>query len=103
VISAISSKCGKYKSIANRHSLSIIITVYLDFITCVNFDDCYDDRREFAALFRDFPNLWGILFFTEQRNGIPMGGQPYGFMCLTSDEKLKHSENWNFRTLSVNA
>ena len=101
VVSSVASKCDKYESIAIKHSLSIVVSVHLDFISCIDFEDCYDERRAFAGVFRDFACLQGILFFAEHKDGIRMAGQPYGFFTLTSDGRIAPGETWPFQTVSV--
>ena len=99
--SGAAEKCSKYSVIADHHFLSIVVAVYLDFLTGVDFEDCYEGRASFRPLFGQYPRLAGILFFTEQNGGFPIGGQPYGFMCLTAEARLADQPNWPVRTLDV--
>ncbi|HPR55577.1 MAG TPA: hypothetical protein PLV84_10655 [Deltaproteobacteria bacterium] len=101
VYSAVADKCSKYSSIADHYSLSILIAVYLDFLTCVDFDDCCESGSSFRPLFSQYQRLSGILFFTEQNNGFSIGGQPYGFMCLTVEARLANYPNWPFSTFNI--
>lgn len=94
-------KCSKYSEIADHHSLQIVVAVYLDFLTGVDFEDCYEARASFRPLFAQYPRLAGILFLTEQSGGLPIGGQPYGFMCFTAETRLAGHPSWPIRTLDV--
>ena len=101
VHSAAAEKCSKYSAIADHHFLSIVVAVYLDFLTGVDFEDCYEDRASFRPLFTQYKRLAGILFFTEQNGGFPFGGQPYGFMCLTTEDRLVDQPNWPVHTIDI--
>ncbi len=72
----IADKYDRYAKVINRHSLSMIVSVYLDFITCIDLKHCYKHRASFRELFNIYSSLWGILFFTEQNDGVKIGGQP---------------------------
>lgn len=97
----VALKCCKYSILAARHSLSIVVSVYLDFLTGIELDECREERTCFRDLFHDHPSLWGILFFTEQYGGVLIGQQPYRFLCLTSDPSLKAGTNWHIPTFNV--
>lgn len=99
--SGAAEKCSKYSSIADHHFLAIIVAVYLDFLTAVSFEECYESRASFRPLFAQYQRLAGILFFTEQGGGFPIGGQPYGFMCLTAEARLVDHPNWPIRTFDI--
>ncbi|MHB8138046.1 MAG: hypothetical protein ACYDGO_06600 [Smithellaceae bacterium] len=101
VHSAAAEKCSKYAVIADNHSLSIVVAVYLDFLTGVDFEDCYEDRSSFRPLFTQYKRLAGILFFTEQNGGFPFGGQPYGFTCLTAEDRLIDQPKWPVHTFDI--
>jgi hypothetical protein len=96
-----SEKCSKYSAIAEHHFLSIVLAVYLDFLTSVVLEDCYEGRASFGTLFVQYQRLAGILFFTEQNGGFPIGGQPYGFMCLTAEARLVDQPNWPILTFDI--
>jgi hypothetical protein len=97
VHSAAAEKCSKYTAIADRHHFSIVVAVYLDFLTGVDFEDCFDGRASFRSLFAQYKRLGGILFFTEQNNGfLIIGGQRYAFMCLSAETRLANQPNWPF-------
>ena len=99
--SGAAEKCSKYSVIADHHFLSIVVAVYLDFLTGVDFEDCYEGRASFRPLFTQYQRLAAILFFGEQNGGFPIGGQPYGFMCLTDEARLADQPNWPVRTLDI--
>ncbi|MBN2324540.1 MAG: hypothetical protein JXQ30_12460 [Spirochaetes bacterium] len=101
VYSGAVEKCSKYSAIADDHSLSIAVAVYLDFLSSVDFEDCYKSRTSFGPLFAQYNRLVGILFFTEQSIGLLIGGQPYGFWCLTAEDRLVDHPNWPFSTVNV--
>lgn len=101
VYSGVAEKCAKYSAIADDHSLSIVVAVYLDFLTSVDFEDCYESRASFRPLFAQYQRLAGILFFTEQSGGLCIGGQPYGFRCLTDKARLVDQSNWPIRTFDI--
>jgi hypothetical protein len=101
VCSGAAEKCDKYSAIADDHSLSIVVAVYLDFLTSVDFEECYECRASFRPLFTQYQRLAGILFFTEQSGGFPFGGQPYGFRCLTAGTRVLDQPNWPFRTFDI--
>lgn len=101
VYSVVAEKCSKYSAIADHHFLSIVVAVYLDFLTCVDFEDCYESRSSFRPLFAQYQRLAGILFFTEQIGGLPFGGQPYGFRCLTAEARLADHRSWPFCTFDI--
>ena len=101
VYSVVAEKCSKYSAIANHHSLSIVVAVYLDFLTDVDFDDCCESGPSFRPLFSQYQRLAGILFFTEQSGGFPIGGQPYGLMCLTAEARLADYHSWPIRTFNI--
>lgn len=101
VFCGAAEKCAKYSTIADDHSLSIVVAVYLDFLTSVDLEDCYDYRVSFRPLFFQYQRLASILFFTEQSGGIPIGGQPYGFMCLTVETRLLDHPNWPFSIFDI--
>jgi len=101
VHSAAAEKCSKYSAIADHHFLSIVVAVYLDFLTCVDFEDCYEGRASFRPLFTQYKRLAGILFFTEQNGGFPFGGQPYVFKCLTAEDRLVDQPNWPVHTFDI--
>lgn len=101
VSTGIENKCDRYASVIKKHSLSMVVSVYLDFLTCIDFDDCHNHRTSFCELFNRYPSLWGILFFTEKDGGVLIGGQPYDFMCFTTDASLRHGNNWTIKTFNV--
>ncbi|MDY0282533.1 MAG: hypothetical protein RBR35_18505 [Salinivirgaceae bacterium] len=102
VYSGAAEKCSKYSEIADRHFLSIIVAVYLDFLTSVYFEDCYECRASFRPLFAQYQRLAGILFFTEQNKGsLLIGGQRYGFMCLTAEARMADQPNWPISALDI--
>lgn len=101
VYSGAAEKCSKYSAIADNHSLSIVVAVYLDFLTSVDFEDCYEYRASFRTLFAQYQRLAGILFFTEQGSGFLIGGQPYGFRCLTTETRLVDHPNWPFQAFDI--
>lgn len=101
VSSGVAEKYAKYSAIAEDHSLSVVVAVYLDFLTSVDFDDCYESRASFRHLFAQCQRLAGILFFTEQSGDLIIGGQSYGFMCLTNEDRLVDHSNWPIRTFDV--
>jgi hypothetical protein len=102
VYSGAAEKCSKYSKIADHHFLSIVVAVYLDFLTSVDFEDCYEGRASFRSLFDQYQRLAGILFFTEQNNGsLLIGDQRYGFMCLTAEARLVDQPNWPIRTSDI--
>lgn len=95
VYSGVEEKCSKYSMIADDHSLSIVVAVYLDFLTSVDFDDCEESFPSFRPLFDQYQQLVGILFFTEQSGGFPIGGQPYKFMCVAPEARLADHPIWS--------
>jgi len=101
VYSVVEEKCSKYSTIADHHSLSIVAAVYLDFLTCVDFEDCYESGSSFRPLFSQYQRLAGILFFTEKSDGFPIGGQPYGFLFLTADARLANHPSWPISTFNI--
>jgi hypothetical protein len=102
VYSGAAQKCSKYSEIADHHFLSVVVAVYLDFLTSVDFEDCYECRASFRPLFAQYQRLAGILFFTEQNKGsLLIGGQRYGFMCLTAEARMADQPNWPIRTLDI--
>lgn len=101
VYSVAEEKCSKYSSIADHYFLSIVVAVYLDFLTAVSFEECYESSASFRPLFAQYQRLAGILFFTEQDGGLPFGGQPYGFTCLISEDRLADHPNWPIRTFDI--
>jgi len=103
VRAATTKKCDKYADVITNHSLSIVVAVYLDFITCVDLEDCYEDRASFQPIFDAHPNLRGILFFTEDNDGIRLPRTPYGFICLTNGRSFENETNWQVPTFDVRA
>ncbi len=101
VYAGVAEKCSKYSAIADHHDLSIVIAVYLDFLTGVDFEDCYEGRASFCPLFIQYERLAGILFFTEQNSDFQIGGQSYGFMCLTTGNRLVNQINWPVQTFDI--
>lgn len=101
VQSSVASKCEKYSDLVNKHSFAFIVAVYLDFLTPVELEDCYDDRTKFRPMFDAQPTLRGLLFFAEEAGGVRIPHQPYGFMCLTNDATLECEPNWHIPTFMV--
>ncbi|GEM_PF-2356279 len=101
VKSAIAMKCSSYRDIISAHSLRFVVSVYLDFLTGMSLEECYEDRAVFRAAFDDHESLWGVLFFTEQLPGIPIGGTAYGFLCLTADSEFERMPNWKILSQCV--
>ena len=101
VYSGVAEKCSKYSAIADHHYLSIVIAVYLDFLSGVDFEDCYEGRYSFRPLFIQYERLAGILFFTEQHSSFQIGGQPYEFRCLTAGDRLVDQPNWPIHTFDI--
>ena len=101
IYSVAEGKCSKYSSVADHYFLSILVAVYLDFLTAVSLEECYESSASFRPLFARYQRLAGILFFTEQNGGIPFGGQPYGFMCLTAGDRLADQTNWPIQTFDI--
>ncbi len=99
--SGAAEKCSKYSSIADHHFLSIVVAVYLDFLAAISFEECYENQASFRQLFVNYRRLAGILFFTEQSGGFPIGGQPYGFMCLTAEDRLADQPKWPIQTFDI--
>ncbi len=95
VYSGAEEKCSKYSRIADYHYLSIVVAVYLDFLTSVDFDDCEESFPSFRSLFDQYQRLAGILFFTEQSGGFLIGGQPYRFMCMAPVARLVDHPSWS--------
>ena len=94
VKSAIARKCATYRGIIATHSLRLVVSVYLDFVTGVSLTRCYEDPAMFRAAFDDNASLWGILFFSEDQRGIPIAGVPYGFFCLAADSEFERMPSW---------
>jgi hypothetical protein len=101
VKTAVATKCATYRELVTTHSLRLVVSVYLDFLTCMLLEECYEERAEFRATFDDNKSLWGVLFFAEQQPGIPVAGQPYDFLCLTADSEFERMPNWNLPSLCV--
>jgi hypothetical protein len=94
VYSGAEEKCSKYSKIADDHSLSIVVAVYLDFATFLDFDDCEESFPSFRPLFDQYQRLAGILFIIEESGGFLFGGQPYKFMCLAPEARLVDHPSW---------
>jgi hypothetical protein len=99
--SVAEKKCSKYSSIAGHYSLSIVVAVYLDFLAAISFEECKENKSSFRQLFTNCRRLAGILFFTEQSGGFPIGGQPYAFMCLTAKDRLANQPKWPIQTFDI--
>lgn len=102
VKSAVTAKCGKYSDIIESNSLRFVVSVYLDFCTGIDFEECLKARESFRQTFIENPGLWGILFFEEV--GSPfVKGTEYRFMCFSADESYREMERWMFHTIPVHS
>jgi len=103
VKSSVADKCDKYEDIITDHSLRFVISVYLDFWTTIEIEECCEDSAAFRTTFDESDCLWGILFFTEQqRSEFSIVGQPYGFFCLTTDGTHETMPGWPFPSADRN-
>ncbi|MFZ0932411.1 MAG: hypothetical protein WAN11_27685 [Syntrophobacteraceae bacterium] len=94
VYSGAEEKCSKYSNIADNHPLLIVVAVYLDFATGLDFDDCEESFPSFRPLFDQYQRLAGILFIIEESGGFLFGGQLYKFMCLAPEARLVDHPSW---------
>ncbi|MFX0206136.1 MAG: hypothetical protein ACFFDT_09125 [Candidatus Hodarchaeota archaeon] len=101
VYSGAEEKCSKYSSISDHYLLSIVVAVYLDFLAAISFEECYESSATFRPLFDQYQRLSGLLFFTEQDGGFSIGGQPYGFMCMTAEDRLSDHPNWPILIIDI--
>lgn len=99
VTTAISGKCNKYKNIIEENSLRFILAVYLDFLSGMLLEECYEDAKTFLPIFDANSSLWAILFFTETR--VVNYRQEYGFFCLCRDSTFKAFSNWPFGSMQI--
>ena len=100
VTSAVAAKCNKYKDIVAARSLRFIVSVYLDFLTCMTLDECHEDSEMFRPTFDSNDTLSAILFFTETH--VVERKQHYGFFCLCADSAFAGSPKWPFPTKTLN-
>jgi len=103
VKSSVATKCNTYQDIVVESSLRFVVPVYLDFLTCVTLEECFEERDSFRATFLDNPGLWAIMFFTEGKPGIAIAGQPYSFFCLVADEAFKQIDRWALPSICVHS
>lgn len=97
VVEAVTDKCRKYAQIAADNNLGILVSVYLDFITCMTLEECQEEAKAFRPLFGAYAALRGVLFFTEKTVQL-RGVQQYDFLCITTDPTLDVVANWPFNT-----
>ena len=99
VSSSVTHKCNKYRDIIVDNDLRFVVAVYLDFLTGMTLEECYEDSSMFRSVFDDNDSLWAILFFTETQ--VVEGKQRYGFFCLCADSSFENMANWPFQTISI--
>jgi len=97
--SVAAEKCNRYQDIITAHSLRFILSVYLDFYTCISLDECREDAKTFQTLFDVNRELWAIVFFTETH--FDANGQYYGFLCLSADSAFRSFTAWPFDTINL--
>ena len=96
VASAVRDKCRKYRNVVEASSLRFVVAVYVDFLTCVTLEECYEDRGEFRTVFDDGAGLWAVVFFAEDdKPSVTIAGQPYGFLALTADHAFRQMPSWS--------
>lgn len=104
VASAVRDKCRKYDDVVKDLSVKFVVTVYIDFLTCVTLDECYEDRKKFRTAFDEWRTLWAIVFFTEDdRSTVKIAGQPYDFLSLTADDTVQQMPYWGLPSVCVRA
>lgn len=65
IMSKVTCKCNKYKSIIEEKSLSFIIAVYIDSLSDFLLVECRENPKMFRPVFDLNNSLWALLFFTE--------------------------------------
>ena len=102
VASAVRGKCGKYRDVVDALSLRFMVAVYVDFLTCVTLEECYEDRGEFRTAFDDWAELWAVIFFAEDHMATTtIAGQPYRFLSLTADHAFRQMPRWRLPSVCV--
>ena len=102
VASAVQNKCSKYQDVIEALSVKFVVTVYVDFLTCVTLGECCEDRTKFRTVFDDWKALWAIVFFAEDdRPSVIIAGQPYGFLSLTADNAFRQMPHWCLPSVCV--
>jgi hypothetical protein len=100
ITSSVTAKCNKYKEIVAAKSFRFIVSIYLDFLSGVTLDECYEDYELFRYMFDANDSLWAILFFSETQ--VIGNKQHYGFFCLCADSSVEAIQNWPFKTIILN-
>ena len=104
VASAVRDKCRKYHDVVEDSSVKFVVAVYVDFLTCVTLDECYEDRKKFRTAFDDWETLWAVVFFAEDdRPTVNIAGQSYGFLSLTADDTFRQMPYWGLPSVCVRA
>jgi hypothetical protein len=65
VSSVAAEKCLKYKDILVANHLRFVLTVYIDFESGADLEDCLEASETFRSLLGDLGSLFAIVFFSE--------------------------------------
>ena len=102
VAAAVRDKCRKYHGVVKDLAVKFVVVVYVDFLTYVTLDECYEDRKKFRTAFDDWETLWAVVFFAEDdRPTVKIAGQPYGFLSLTADDTFQQMPYWGLPSVCV--
>ena len=96
VSSTIADKCAKYRDIAVKHSYRFVVSVYIDFLTCVTLDEVRENPEWLHPVFATNPSLCAVLFFSETR--VIDGRQEYGYLSVASRSQCGSGLSWPFPT-----
>jgi len=100
VISSVDQKCGSYRNIVEAHDLRFVVAVYLDFLTGITLDECFEHVESFRQVFTSHEHLWAVVFFTETT--VSAGIQQYGYFGICRNRPEAIFPNWPIQTETIN-
>jgi hypothetical protein len=95
----VTEKCDKYKDIIEATHLRFMMSIYLDFFTCITLDECREEAKLYTSIFNTNRSLCAIVFFTE--TDVFDRKQNYGFLCFCRNSSFKTLSNWPFETIDL--
>jgi hypothetical protein len=95
--SRIQEKADKYKEIIIERSYSMMISIYIDFLSDMMMDELIEYKNEITKIIKKYKLISTILFFSETY--VQNKKQCYGYMCYSEMKMKDVYPNWPFSTV----